>query len=465
MFLDLDLKPKSSCASIDDSGEILTYGDICIFTSKFEKQIDHRTLIVILAKNCNGSLLGYLGCLCNHIVPLVISANTDKELYQRFVDMYHPEYLWAPKDMASELGYEVQFESNDFCLLATGLTVPALHEDLSLLLPTSGSTGSPKLVRHSYRNLEANASNVGGIFNIDSKHRTMAALPMHYTMGRSVIDSHLKAGATLLLCGKSLLDRDFWRRLKEERATSITGVPYSYEILHKMRFERMPLPDLQIITQGGGKMSEDLFRSLAEYAQRTGKQFIPTYGQTECSARMAYLPSEYALTKTCSIGIAEPNTQLSIIDDKGVETFEGEATGEMVFRGENVTMGYANEASDLLRGDENHGIMHTGDIARRDADGFYFIEGRMKRFLKIFGLRIALDEIENMVKGEFKDTDIVCSGSDEMLKVTITKKELMDDIRVFIEKKTHLFHENITMSFMDSIPRTESGKIEYSLLT
>lgn len=459
MYLDIDLKPASAVASIDDTADALTYGDMCAFCEEFGRQIDHRTLIFILAQNCNASLLGYIASLNNKVVPLVISVATDKELYDRFVSMYNPEYLWAPKTFADATKYEVCYENRDYCLLKTGLAAPELHEDLSLLLPTSGSTGSPKLVRHSYRNLEANATNVGGIFEIDASHRTMAALPMHYTMGRSVIDSHLKAGATLLLCGKSLLDPVFWKRLKEEKATSFTGVPYSYEIMTKMRFQRMNLPELQIITQGGGKLSEDLFKSLASYAQEKGKKFIPTYGQTECSARMAYLPAEYAMTKTCSIGIAEPNTQLSIIDDNGVETFEGEATGEMVFRGENVTMGYAQCAEDLIKGDENNGIMHTGDIARRDADGCYYIIGRMKRFLKIFGLRIALDEIENLVKSSYANVDIVCGGSDELLRVYLTNQSMLDEVRDFIVEKTHLFHKNIEMIYIDAIPRNEAGKV------
>lgn len=459
MFLDIDKINPSSIASVDDSGEELTYGKLCSFCTEFGNQIDHRTLIFILSQNSNASLMGYIASLSNRIVPLLISVATDRELYERFVSMYHPEYLWAPKSFAETTQFEICFENRDYCLMRTDLTAPELHDDLSLLLPTSGSTGSPKLVRHSYRNLEANAVNVGGIFNIDSTHRTMAALPIHYTMGRSVIDSHLKAGATLILCGKSLLDPIFWKRLKTEGVTSFTGVPYSYEIMTKMRFLRMDLPDLQIITQGGGKLSEDLFKSLALYAQEKDKKFIPTYGQTECSARMAYLPAEYAMTKTCSIGIAEPNTALSIIDENGIETYEGEATGEMVFRGENVTMGYAICAEDLIKGDENNGIMHTGDIARRDADGCYYIIGRMKRFLKIFGLRIALDEIENLVKSSFSDVDIVCGGSDELLRVYITNRSMIEPVRDFIVEKIHLFHKNIEMIYIDAIPRNEAGKV------
>jgi acyl-CoA synthetase (AMP-forming)/AMP-acid ligase II len=173
---------------------------------------------------------------------------------------------------------------------------------------------------------------------------------------------------------------------------------------------------------------------------------------------MAYLPADMALTKVCSIGIAEPGGQLSIIDSEGNETFEGDATGEMVYRGENVTLGYATSQEDLMKGDENHGVMHTGDLAHRDADGCYFIVGRMKRFLKIFGLRIGLDEVENLIKSEYK-IDCYCKGNDEKLIVLVTDGSVIDKLPTFIEEKTHLFHQKIEVQLVDAILRNEAGKV------
>lgn len=458
MFLDIE-KMNGGCeAAVDDSGRRVTYGDLVAFSTEFAKALPRRTLIFILAENSIGFLLGYVGALSNHIVPLILSAKTEESLYQNLYSLYSPEYVWMPKTLHPTHGGAVVFEAWDYLLVKTGMTPPALYEDLSLLLPTSGSTGSPKLVRHSYRNIEANAENVKNLFGLTPDERAMAILPMHYTMGLSVIASHLKAGASIILSGRSLLDAEFWKMLKGERATSFTGVPYSYELLMKLRFTRMDLPDLKIITQGGGKLTPEMFKALAAYAAEKGKKFIPTYGQSECTARMAYLPPELAATKICSIGIAEPGGQLSLIENDGRETFEGEGTGEMVYRGENVTLGYATCSEDLLKGDENHGVMHTGDLARRDADGCYYIVGRLKRFLKIFGLRIGLDEVENLVKSRF-DTDCLCSGTDEMLTVNITKKGIADEVVDFIEEKTHLFRKSIEVVEVSSIARNEAGKV------
>lgn len=456
MFLHLDQKPSSKIAAIDDSGRNVTYGEICAFSEEFAKHLPSRSLIFILSENTIGSLLGYLSSLSNKIVPLIISAKTESGLYTHLRDVYQPSYMWIPEEMVEQIGYETVFKAWDYALVKTGFPAVELYEDLSLLLPTSGSTGSPKLVRHSYRNIEANAENVSRLFELTEAENAMAILPMHYTMGLSVIASHLWSGASLLLSGRSLLDKGFWAMLKE--ATSFTGVPYSYEILTKMRFTRMNLPNLKIITQGGGKLTTEMWNTLATYAQNNDKKFIATYGQSECTARMAYLPAELAMTKICSIGIAEPGGQLSIVDAEGNETFEGEATGEMVYRGENVTLGYATCREDLKKGDENHGIMHTGDLARRDEDGCYFIVGRMKRFLKIFGLRIGLDEVENMIKSEYQ-ADCYCKGDDQKLIILITKPELAEQLPSFIEEKTHLFHQNIEVQVVDSILRNEAGKV------
>ena len=456
MFLDIDKKLSSKIAAIDDSGALITYGALKEFCEEFYDALPRRTLIFIMAENVIGSLGGYVAALSNRIVPLIINAHIDRQLYETLKDLYQPEFIWGRETLLE--GMPIVFSKYGFGLARTGLLPDPLYDELSLLLPTSGSTGSPKLVRHSYRNVESNARNVASLFNLNDQERAMASLPMHYTMGLSVISSHLYAGATLLLSDKSLMDASFWRMMKEERATSFTGVPYSFEILNKMRFFRMDLPYLKLITQGGGKLPDELFKTCAEYVERTGKRFIATYGQTEGTARMAYLAPELAMTKVGSIGGAIPNGSLSIIDESGHETSEGEAVGEMIYRGPNVTLGYAVCGKDLDKGDENNGILHTGDVARRDKDGCYYIVGRMKRFLKIFGLRIGLDEVEHLVKSAF-DTDCLCGGDDEKLIIKITNRMIPEQVLDFVVQKTKLFHKNVQVEVVDVIKRNAAGKV------
>ena len=276
MFLNIDQKNPADIAAIDDHEDSLTYGELVRFCDHFGEVLDKRTLIFILSENCIGAFAGYIGALSNKIVPLIIHSHTESGLFQNLLAAYRPEYLWLPERLGHEYGSEVIFGFKHYILVKTGMTPPPLYKELSLLLPTSGSTGSSKLVRHSYKNVEANARNVSLLFGLDKHERALAALPIYYTMGLSVISSHIYAGATILLTGKSLTDGKFWTFMKEHRATSFTGVPYSFEVLQKLRFFRMELPHLQLITQGGGKMDEKLFRTCADYAEKNGKKFIRT---------------------------------------------------------------------------------------------------------------------------------------------------------------------------------------------
>lgn len=457
MIFDIDKRNSFTLASIDDSGQEITNGELCTFSENFFSAIKSRTLIFILSENTIGSFAGYVASLSNKIVPLILSCNTDKELLNQLIHLYKPEYFWIPERMVNEYNYQTIYSNYHYTLLKTNYKPFQLHPDLALLLPTSGSTGSPKLVRHSYSNVDNNARNVAQFFEAGPTDRPVAILPMHYTMGLSVITSHLHAGSLILLVKNNLTDKSFWEFIKNNKATSFTGVPYSFEVLYRLRVFRMNLPDLKIFTQGGGKLREELFKEFAEFCKNTNRKFIATYGQTEGTARMAYLPAELATKKTGSIGNAIPNGKLSLIDDNGSEIKEMEATGQMVYRGPNVTLGYAQRGEDLIKGDENKGVLFTGDIARRDADGCYYIIGRMKRFLKIYGFRIGLDELEHIIKSKY-NIDCVCTGNDDHLKILITKEELKNDVKNLIADKTGLFHMAIEVSVIDEIPKNEAGK-------
>jgi len=460
MFIELDSRPESSVAAIDYNGGVITYGELCSFSKEFYSHVDKRALIFILSENRIGSLAGYIASITSKVVPLLLGSNIDRVLLKRLVSIYQPEYIWLPEELSIELYSHQIFNKYGFSLVRTNLTGLKLHNDLALLLTTSGSTGSPKLVRHSYSNIEASARNVSAFFELTESERAIAILPMQYTMGLSVVTSHLYAGATILLIKGNLTDKGLWEFVKKQKATSFTGVPFSYEILYKLHFFRMDLPSLQLLTQGGGKLRDELFREFAEFAARTGKRFIATYGQTEGTARMAYLPALLATKKTGSIGKAIPNGELSLIDENGSVLKEIEAFGEMVYKGPNVTLGYAINGTDLQKGDENNGLLRTGDIARRDSDGYYYIIGRISRFLKLFGLRISLDETEHMIKSNF-NIDCICTGNDERMRILITDRLKKEDIHKFVIEKTGLFHKAVEVEVVEEIPKNEAGKTIY----
>lgn len=461
MVFDLKaVEPQSKLAVIDTQGISLSYAELHVFSERFFEAIGERTLIFILSENRAAALAAYVSCLNNKVVPLLLSANTDQVLLQHLIEVYQPSHIWHPENHAWGSDRNSLFSEMGFSLSETGFTAPQLHPDLSLLLSTSGTTGSPKLVRHSYANVQSSSANVSRLFNLTGNERAIAFLPMQYTMGLSVVSSHLYAGATVLLADAALTDSKFWSFIKEHEATSFTGVPYSFEILDKLRFYRMKLPSLKVLSQGGGKLEPSLFEKFAKYCAENSMDFIATYGQTEGTARMAYLPAEFATSKTSSIGVAIPGGKLFLVDQDKNSIEATEASGELAYEGPNVTLGYAEEAADLSLGDENKGLLYTGDLARREADGFYFITGRLKRFLKIYGLRISLDELENLIKTSFK-TDCICKGNDQLLEIAITDESLVEKVKEFVKEKTGLFHQAYTVKYLAELPKSEAGKPIY----
>jgi len=287
---------------------------------------------------------------------------------------------------------------------------------------------------------------------------------MSYTYGLSIINSHLWEGASIILTQKALVQKEFWHQFKEYGATSFGGVPYIYEMLEKLRFFRMDLPVLRTMTQAGGKLSPELHRRFAEYAQTNGKKFIVMYGQTEATARMSYLPAEKSLEKYGSMGIAIPGGEFSLIDVDGNVITEPEVIGELVYKGANVTLGYAESGADLIKGDERGGVLLTGDMAKRDADGYYYIVGRKKRFLKIFGSRVNLDETERLLNDAFEGLSCACGGVDDRMKIFITDTAASDKVKKFLTEKTGINHIAFNVVVIDKIPRNETGKILYSEL-
>ena len=282
---------------------------------------------------------------------------------------------------------------------------------------------------------------------------------MYYSFGMSVINSHLIKGATILLTDKAVLQREFWNFTKEQKATSIAGVPYTYEMLKRLRFFRMDLPDLKTMIQAGGKLNAAYVKEYVDFAEANGKQFIVMYGQTEAAPRMSYLPHDKAVEKNASIGIAIPGGKFSIIDIDGNEITEPDTDGELVYKGPNVCMGYAEKRKDLMLGDENHGVLHTGDIARMDNDGYYYITGRMKRFVKIWGNRCNLDATEQLVKAI--TPNCACVGVDDLITVFVTDEGLEEEIKNLLVEKTGFNPRAFDIKHINDIPKASSGKIQY----
>ncbi len=455
---------NTNTAVILPNGDKFSYGDLQSYSKKIYQKINNRCLVFCLSKNHIGSLCGYISFLSNKVVCLLLDSSMSPELIEPLINKYKPKYLWLPNERVelSKFGKPV-FRLLEHTLLKTDFDNKIkLNENLALLLTTSGSLGSPKLVRLSYQNVLSNAISIADYLSIDKNERPITLLPIHYSFGLSIINSHLIKGATILLNDLSLMNKGFWEFLKNYQSTSLSGVPYSFEILKKLRFFKLYLPYLKTITQAGGKLNDELISDFAYFCQKNDKRFFVMYGQTEASPRISYLPYEYSTSKLGSIGIAIPGGKLSLINDQGKVIKRNETIGELVYEGPNVSMGYAFDCYDLAKNDENNGVLHTGDIARRDKDSFYYIVGRKKRFIKLYGNRVNLDETERLLKNMIPD--VACAGKDDNMIIYITEKKYLNEISSFISEKIGINSNAFIVKLIENIPKNTSGKTIYSEL-
>ena len=451
-------------AVVTPHAEGVSYRKLAADADQMKEILCSRSLIFCFCQNNLESLVGYLGALRARAVPVLIDHNIHPELFQKLLLAYRPYYLWLPLNTSlAPAGCTCVHVYDNYMLMKTPFTEAIqLHRDLAQLMTTSGSTGSPKLVRQSYLNINHNANAIAQYLSITAGDRPITTLPMSYTYGLSIIASHLLKGCTLILNSYTLMEKAFWETLKTQSATTFGGVPYTYEMLKKLRFMKMELPSLKTITLAGGKLRANLVEEFASICELKKINFVVMYGQTEATARMSYLPSKYARSKPDSIGVAIPEGAFWLEDDRGQKITSHDEVGELVYKGANVSMGYALSYSDLCKTDHNQGVLRTGDMAKRDVDGFYYIVGRRARFLKLFGKRVNMDEVEQLLLSE--GYECACAGEDELMKIFVTGNANPEIVKKFIVERTGIAATAFSVTQLDTIPRNVAGKILYANL-
>ncbi len=463
-FFDIHDKFINNTALIDDLDRHYTYGQMYALGSQILKGTKSRRVLLLLCDNSIESISTYLAALRKGIIPLMVSSSTTENLLFTIYEKYKPAYIFMHKTIQKSFTscHCIREFSGHMLFETDSVENYPVNDDLALLLTTSGSTGSPKLVRQSYKNIQSNASSIASYLEIQERDIAVTTLPLNYTYGLSIINSHMEKGAAVTVTNKTFFEKGFWELCNRYKVTNFGGVPYSYDILQTIGFEQMQVPSLRYITQAGGKLHEQKVKHMVSVCEAKGIKFIIMYGQTEATARMSYLPWEKVREKSASIGIAIPDGRFVLEDDLGNEITKTGQTGELVYYGPNVTLGYAENYKDLCKGDEFNGVLHTGDLARRDAEGFYYIVGRTKRFIKLFGNRVSLDEAEQLLaKNHYS---CVCGGKDDCLTIYTVEQGKSEEIINYISGVMG-FHKNaFAVKYIREFPRTQSGKVDYSSL-
>lgn len=413
-----------------------------------------RQFFFLHVGNTLSSLVGYLACLRARHVPLLLPVDLATELLQDLIALYQPDWVLGEALSGINLpGTKLHIHRP---ASQTGVSQLPLHPELGLLLSTSGTTGSAKLVRLSYAALQANAMSIARYLNLGPGDRALTVLPPHYSYGLSVINSHLLAGGSLVLRNVGVLSPEFSETLIQQHVTSISGVPYVYHMLHRTGFLDRSFPALRTLTQAGGRLDDGLCRVFGSAAADRGWQFFVMYGQTEATARISYLPPNDLLRKLGSIGNAIPGGQMRI----------DPITQELIYVGANVMMGYAESRADLALPDLLGGVLQTGDLARCDEEGYFYITGRLKRFVKLAGNRIGLDEVEQTLQVQL-GLPVAVGGNDEHMHIwieSLNDEHCIDTARMLLRQRFGLHHSLFQLRCVAQLPLLPSGKKDYHAL-
>lgn len=449
-------------ALIDADGIALTHQELANAADSLVVDLPPRQLVLCLCSNSVDAIVGYVGLVRNGHVCVMLAAGTDPERIKEFSRLFSPNQVYAPAEILRELELDPQLIFGSYGIARTRYATTEMHQDLTLLMTTSGSTGSPMLVRVSNDNLVENAASIAESLGLTAHDRALTTLPMNYTYGLSIINSQLQVGGSLVVCDASLMDRQFWNLVSTSGATYFGGVPYTYQMLERIGIRRLANGTLRMLTQAGGKLDEASVKRIHSACAEVGIEFNVMYGQTEATARMSVLKSSEVQGHPWSIGRPIPGGSMRVVDpDTGESAGSGEV-GELEYLGPNVTMGYATSRADLVRGDDFGFSLRTGDLAIQGDDGYFRIVGRRKRFIKVYGSRVNLDDVERMVQES--GLEAVCTGSDDSLVVHIVgdvdREGLKEAVASFIGT-----HKNaVRVNPVGSIPRAESGKVLYSEL-
>jgi acyl-CoA synthetase (AMP-forming)/AMP-acid ligase II len=453
------------------SGCWFTRGDLAdrVSAAAGALQFSRKALGFLFAANDAASLIAYLAALEAGHAIFMLDPELDTGFKSRLISLFCPDFIMTPETNLPESTWLGPGRYSIARLPGTGQSLwrsnephrYPVHPDLTLLISTSGSTGSPKLVRLSWRNLESNALAINEVLHSSADDRAMVTSPIFNAYGLSVLNSNLIAGGSLVLTHERLMTQGFWNTARDTRCNTIGGTPFFYQMLDRLDLDTLAMPQLLKFVQAGGRLSEALVRKYHATAQQRCGSFHVMYGQAEATARISVLPPEFLPGAARSVGFALPGGRLSVESD-GQSLSAGEE-GELAYEGPNVMMGYAQSPSDLAEGDLLHGKLLTGDLGYRDHRGLFYITGRKARFAKVFGWRVSLDDVEEILSPVGPVAAV--NENDRIIIHCEQRGDGFAEHARVLGEKVKLHPSGYEFRRVDRLPRLANDKIDYPALT
>lgn len=455
----LDARGEKDVLLVDaDSGLGLTTEDVLRRAGELAEMAAGATLAFLFAGSIMDHARDLLALLEAEIPVALLDPGMRADTRASLLSRYRPDLVIGERPPRVD-GYS-EVTPNSWRAESPG---PLSHPDLAVLLTTSGSTGSPKLVQLSRANIRSNAEQIAISLEINESDRGVTLLPLFYSFGMSILTSHMVAGSSVLVTDRGLLDSQLWDDLKRYKVTLLPGVPQSFAMLKRLGFAERDLPAVRGLLQAGGRLPVELVDEFDELMKSRGGALYVMYGQTEASPRIACLPPQDLPEKRGSAGKALRGGRLVAMDDDS-ELPAGDI-GEIVYSGPNVMMGYAQERADLILGDIQGDTLRTGDLGYVDQEGFLFLTGRTKRIAKLAGERVSLDEIEASISGLGAVAAVDAGDHGVTVFTTESNEALQSQTRRCLARHLRVAARLIRIEYVDELPILSNGKTDYQTLS
>jgi long-chain acyl-CoA synthetase len=452
-------------AVIEENGKKITYKQLIKDIEKINLFLKKKkNLIFLLSDNSYKFIFSYYASLKNRSVVFLINNSLSLKKIDKLIKIYSPDYIFDTKNVILKdlKDYNNEKKINDLKIFKINKNKKnRFDSNLAQLLSTSGSTGSPKLIKQSYDNIYINTKDIAEELKIVNKDVLITTMSPSYTYGLSQINTHISMGATIVLNNKTVFEKSFWEKIKKYKVTNFGGVPFFFELLMKIKFYNFDLKSIKYITQAGGKLNPEILNELLEKLTKDKIKFYSMYGQTEAGARISILNNKYSKKKIGSIGKPIGSYKLWIEDDNKTIVKSSNKIGNLMCKGRNVMIGYASKKADLNQKQKTD-IIDTGDLAYKDKDGFFYITGRSSRIIKPFGLRINLVEMENFLRKKMSK-NFICIGNDKKINIYFDDLNLKSEVKDLLAEEFNLKKNLIHIYSEKEILRDSNGKIIYKI--
>ena len=432
-------KITDKAAIKDDAGNTLTYRQLDEYSKEIKRKIGSRNLVIVVCDNSIQTFAFYYALMDSDNIPFLLDSMNNKDFIEKYMELYRPSYVWDDR-------YE---------LIKTSFERYNVNSELAIILTTSGSTGNPKTVRLTKENLYENADAALDALKLAELDKHILSLSMSYSYGLLICNMSLRSYGTLYTTDKRIFSAEYGNFLRDEGITILHGVPYIYEMLDRIGFIDSLPETIRMITMGGGRAQEALHNKLNRISTERGLKIFALYGQTEGTCMLTKLLDDSVINEPGCIGVPCRGMKAYVANDS-----------ELVFEGTSVSLGYAYSWKDLDKTDENNGVLYTGDLAEIDERGQIYLIGRRKRFLKLLGSRVNLDDIERFIENEYS-ISCACAGSDDLIIIYLIKGDVKfphEKFKKEINKRFGISISLISIKEIDEFPRNPYGKIDYKML-